>query len=264
MTYVFDNAAPLAQSRLMALADLHDPGTIRHLAARGVQEGWTCLEVGAGLGTITRWLSERVGPCGRVVATDIDTRFLDALGLDNVEVRRHDILTSPLPTARFDLACARLVLEHVSDPALALHRIAEALKPGGWLVVEDFETLSVGPGTDEPDGHRVSATAAALREVATAAGAKLRLGPSLARRLRTCGLDHVDCEGRLRICRGKSPSARLARLNFEQLREPMLASGRLTIEQFNEDVARLDDAEYQWRSPILWTAWGQRRMDDSV
>ena len=68
MTYVFDNASPLARARLMALADVHDPGTIRHLAARGVQEGWICLEVGAGLGTITRWLSgvwARAWPRGR-------------------------------------------------------------------------------------------------------------------------------------------------------------------------------------------------------
>ncbi len=262
MTYVFDNAWPLARARLMALADVHDPGTIQQLAARGVQDGWACLEVGAGLGTITRWLSQRVGPSGRVLATDIDTRFLDALGLDNVEVRCHDILTSPLPTAQFDLACARLVLEHVSDPDWALQRIAEALKPGGWLVVEDVETLSVAPGTGEPY-DRVSATMAAMRDVASAAGVKLRLGPSLARRLRTCGLDRVDCEGRLRMCRGNSPSARLARLNFEQLREPLLASRQLTIEQFDEDVARLDDDEYEWRSAILWTAWGQRPVEHS-
>jgi hypothetical protein len=38
----------------------------------------------------------------------------------------------------------------------------------------------------------------------------------------------------------------------------MLATGQLTIEQFNADVARLDDEEYEWRSPVLWTASGQR------
>ncbi len=111
-------------------------------------------------------------------------------------------------------------------------------------MVEDVETLSVAPGTGEPY-DRVSATMTAMRDGAAAAGVKLRLGPSLARRLRTCGLDRVDCEGRLRMCRGNSPSARLARLNFEQLREPLLASGQLTIEQFDEDVARLDDDEYR-------------------
>ena len=85
--YVFDNAAPIAGARLGALAAVYDPASIRHLAARGVACGWQCLEIGGGLGTITRWLSDRVGPEGRVLTTDIDTRFLEALQLANVEVR---------------------------------------------------------------------------------------------------------------------------------------------------------------------------------
>ena len=77
--------------------------------------GWQCLEIGGGLGTITRWLSDRVGPEGRVLATDIDTRFLEALQLANVEVERHDVLCDPLPTAAFDLAYARLVRKHLTN-----------------------------------------------------------------------------------------------------------------------------------------------------
>ena len=259
--YLFDNSAPHARARLTALAEVHDPGTIRHLAATGVAEGWVCLEVGAGLGTITRWLSQRVGPSGRVLATDIDTRFLLELALDNVEVRRQDILANVLPASMFDLACARLVLEHLPDPELALHRMTEALKPGGWLVVEDLELLPVVAGSDDPSS-RASTTAAALRDLSAAAGVRHDLGPSLARHLRRAGLDHVGAEGRLQMCRGNSPAARLTRLNFEQLGDRMLGSGRLTIEQFSEDIARLDDEEYEWRSPILWTAWGRRPEGD--
>jgi hypothetical protein len=132
-----------------------------------------------------------------------------------------------------------------------------AIKPGGWLVVEDFEILPAMPGSEE-QADRVSRTTAAMRRVAAGAGAHQRLGLSLAKRLRARGLSQVDTEGRMRLCRGNTASARLARLNFEQLREPMLATGHLTIEQFNADIARLDDEDYEWRSPILWTAWGQR------
>lgn len=255
--YVFANAAPQAAARLAALADVNDPDTIRHLAARGVSEGWNCLEVGGGLGTIARWLSQRVGPRGYVLATDIDTCFLDALRLDNVEVRRHDINTDPIHDATFDLAHARLVLEHLTNPDLALDRMAQALKPGGWLVVEDFEILPGSPDSHEPADH-VSKTAAVMRQVATNAGVNPRLGLSLARRLRARGFVHVGTEGSVRLCCGNSVSARLARLNFEQLREPMLATGQLTIDQFHADIARLDDEDYEWRSPIMWTAWGQR------
>jgi SAM-dependent methyltransferase len=261
MTYIFDNAAPVARRRLSALADVYDPNTIAALDARGVAEGWTCLEVGGGLGTITRWLSQRVGARGRVFATDIDTRFLDELGLDNVDVRCHDILTSPLPSSTFDLAYARLVLEHLSDPDLALRRMIAALKPGGWIVVQDMELMPVVAGSHEPQ-DRISATAAVMRDVVAAAGVNPRVGPSLGRRLRDCRLDHVGCEGRLWMCRGNSTAARLTRLNFEQMRERLLASGRLTNDQFDADVALLQNDDYEWRSPILWTAWGQRPVDD--
>jgi SAM-dependent methyltransferase len=254
MMYVFDNAAPQARARLAALADVHDEGTIRHLLARGVADGWKCLEIGGGLGTITRWLSDRVGPRGHVLTTDIDTRFLATIGRANVEVRRHDILIDPLPDATFDLAYARLVLEHLSDPGLALDRMATAIRPGGWLMVEDFEIYALAPdGSVNPQ----SKTLAAMQRVAADAGVAPRLGLSFGRELRARGLIHVGHEGRVQIHRGNSGAARLARLNFEQLRAPILATG-LTLAEFEADLARLDDEDFEWRSPTLWTAWGQR------
>src|ERR1700731_2841777 len=73
--YVFDNAGAQAGARFSALAEIFDPGTIRHLVERGVDQGWHCLEVGSGNGSIAAWLGDRVGPNGRVLVTDIDTRF---------------------------------------------------------------------------------------------------------------------------------------------------------------------------------------------
>jgi SAM-dependent methyltransferase len=254
MNYVFDNAAPQARARLAALADVHDDGTIRHLLARGVAGGWKCLEVGGGLGTVTRWLSDRVGADGHVLTTDIDTRFLEMIGRGNVEVRRHDIVTDPLPESVFDLAYARLVLEHVSDPDVALDRMSKAIRPGGWLMIEDSEVQSSRP--DDAPGS-VSKTMAAMRRVAATVGVDSRLGLSLGHRLRAHGLVHVGHEGRMHLCRGKSAAARLARLNFEQLHEAILTTG-LTTNEFEADLARLDDEDFEWRSPILWTAWGRR------
>ena len=159
--YVFPNAAPQAAARLHALATVFDPGTIRHLEARGVGHGWSCLEVGGGLGTVTRWLSDCVGQRGQVLSTDIDTRHLDSMQLPNVEVRRHDIVADPLPEAAFDLAYTRLVLEHVSEPDRALARMVGAVKPGGWVVVEEFEILPASPDPQDGFSERISKTAAA-------------------------------------------------------------------------------------------------------
>src|SRR5215472_4758851 len=89
--YVFDNTQKNAEERYRTLSSLYDASTIRHLKNRGVEEGWSCLEVGGGGGSIAYWLCLRVGSAGSVLATDIHPRFLERLSFSNLEVRRHDI-----------------------------------------------------------------------------------------------------------------------------------------------------------------------------
>src|SRR6266508_3634523 len=101
--YLLDNAWHQARERLALLEEGLDPGTIRHLERLEVGPGWHCLEVGAGGGSIAAWLCERVGPTGRVVATDIDTRFVRALAYPRLETRQHNIVTDALEHGVFDL-----------------------------------------------------------------------------------------------------------------------------------------------------------------
>ena len=64
-----------APARLSALASMSDATTQRYLLDRGVGPGWHCLEVGGGGGSIASWLANPMLPDGRVMATDLDTRF---------------------------------------------------------------------------------------------------------------------------------------------------------------------------------------------
>ncbi len=128
--YSHDNTWVLARERLALLEARADPGTIRHLEALGVGDGWRCLEIGGGGGSITAWLCRRVGPAGRVVATDINTRFLEALDFRNLEVRVHNIVADDLEQGAFDLVHARTVLMHLRQRPTALERMVSALKPG--------------------------------------------------------------------------------------------------------------------------------------
>jgi len=151
--YVFDNAWEWGRERLNSVEALLDPGTIRHLEALRVASGWQCLEVGAGGGSIARWLCHQVGEGGQVIATDIDTRFLEALDEPNLVVRRHDIVHDALSESSFDLIHARLVLEHLPSRYQVLQRMTAALKPGGspgarWfrLSMEQLRGTLVGPG----------------------------------------------------------------------------------------------------------------------
>jgi ubiquinone/menaquinone biosynthesis C-methylase UbiE len=143
--YLLDNARKETSKRFDALSVLYDRDTIRHLENRGVSEGWSCLEVGGGGGSIAAWLAKRVGSAGSVLVTDVDPRYLEFLRAQNVEVRRHNIATDPLPERAFDLIHVRLVLMHVPEREQALARLVAALKPGGWLVDEEYDSASLLP-----------------------------------------------------------------------------------------------------------------------
>src|SRR6266542_2540242 len=137
-SYLFNQDREQERARLAGLSAQFDPVTVRHLATVGVAAGWHCLEVGAGAGSIARWLAAMVGSTGRVVATDLDTRFLDDLPHPPVEVVRHDIAGDPVEQDAFDLVHARAVLEHVPSRGEVVPRLAKALRPGGVLVLEDL------------------------------------------------------------------------------------------------------------------------------
>jgi SAM-dependent methyltransferase len=143
--YVLAGVDPATEAGRLALLERRfDSGTIHRLGGLGIRSGWRCLEVGAGHGSIARWLSRKVAPDGAVLAADIDTRFLTGLP-DNVDVRELDIRDLELEPD-FDLVHCRALLMHLPDPADALARIAAALRPGGVLLAEegDFGLLHFG------------------------------------------------------------------------------------------------------------------------
>ena len=226
--YVFDNAHGETRSRFPALSDLYDDETIRCLQAIGVAPGWQCLEVAAGGGSIAQWLAGQVGTSGRVLATDLDTRFLESLADPALEVLRHDIVRDPLPDPVFDLVHARLILVHLPERELALAKMASALK-----------------------------AQAAMQRVMASRGANTRYGRDLAPRMRALGLVDVRASGRLAMWHGGSAGARLFRANFEQLRGELLRIGLLTQAELDDDPARLDDPRTLFPSPVMWTVCGR-------
>lgn len=75
--YGFDASWSDERRRLALIERCYDPITTARLTQLGVAEGWRCLDVGAGGGSISRWLRDQVGPDGEVVAVDLDTRFFE-------------------------------------------------------------------------------------------------------------------------------------------------------------------------------------------
>jgi ubiquinone/menaquinone biosynthesis C-methylase UbiE len=261
-TYAFDNARPGQGERLRALEQLLDAGTIAQLEARGVDRGWRCLEVGAGGGSIADWLSERVGPEGSVVATDLDTTVLDGLSSPNVEVRRHDVLADELPEDEFDLVHMRLLLAWLSEPRAALRRMAASLRPGGWLVAEEMDFVSAvpDPRMDEEDcllvRRLIDAHSAALAQ-------RSDFDPFFGRRLEgelaAVRLGSVGSAGRVEMWRGDGPGGLIWRLTLEQLRDSMIESGLVSTGEIDRGLELCDDRRLSVMSQVVMAAWGRRR-----
>jgi ubiquinone/menaquinone biosynthesis C-methylase UbiE len=265
--YVFDNAAPQASQRFASLETIYDPWTIRHLEAIGIGPGWRCWEVGAGGGSIARWLAARCGPTGHVLVTDIDPRYLveRAVAPDHapLEIRRHDIGSDPLPVASFALIHARLVLIHVPTREQALARLVTALAPGGWLVIEELDEMLLDltyPMSDAAAAALFQKVRTAQRRLLAARSGELALswGRDLYQRLRAQGLVDVGMEGYLALRAGGSPGAQLMRANFEQIGEEAVTAGLCTTEELAHMLTLLDDPDFVASAPPMFTAWGRR------
>jgi SAM-dependent methyltransferase len=259
-TYAFQNAVAMQRRRLAALEALLDPGTIHHLDARGVAPGWRCLEVGAGGGSIAAWLCDRVGPTGSVVATDLDTTVLEELVRPNLEVRVHDVLADDLPAAGFDLVHLRLVLAWLSEPAEALRRLVAALRPGGVIVAEEMDFVSVAPDP-RVDARGRAAFARSVAAHNAVLAARHTFDPDYGRRLtgdlESAGVTAVEAEGRAAMWRGGGAGGLVWRLTFEQLREPMVASGLASEEDVALAIVLCDDPRLRFLSQVTVAAWGR-------
>jgi SAM-dependent methyltransferase len=247
--------SPEAAERLAALCDTFDDWTQRRLLALGLRAGWSCWEVGAGGPRLPGWLAHQVGPTGHVLATDVDVSWLPTDA--PFEVRRHDVTADPPPAERFDLVHVRSVLNHVSQRAEALRRMAAALRPGGWMVVEDFDVSiqpRACPDAATHDEERANRVRAGFIELLLGRGVDPVLGRTLRKRLVALGLADVGAEAYSPLA---VPATRaLERANTLQARDGLVALG------LGDDVERhleaLAAGRIEIAIPPLVTAWGRR------
>jgi SAM-dependent methyltransferase len=199
------------RDRLGLFEQLLDPLTLHRLVRIGVY-GWRCLLVGAGRGALAARLAELVGPTGEVVATDRNVHFMQPAELPGVEIREHDIFCDPLESAHYDLVHCRCLLMHVRKPDLVLRKMTAALRPGGWLLVEEPDDTAAGPvNLSHPDAVRFAQANRRLLEQLKTDGV---MDPYIGRHLRdllvSLGLNRVHCEGVTWVHHGGDVAAQLA------------------------------------------------------
>jgi SAM-dependent methyltransferase len=252
-TYVYDTEWREERERLAGMEALWDPGTIALMEGLGVDAGWRCVEVGAGGGSVTEWLADRVGGSGHVLATDLTTRYLDAIERPNVEVREHDVISEPLPEGEFDLAHARLLVEHVGTQALAA--MVDSLRPGGTLLVEDYDFCSA---VSHPQSAAVERAKDAVLGFMAQAGFDPDCGRKLPAELAGLGLEEIGSEGRVRVYDGGSPGLAFYRLSLTSLHDQLIEAGAITGEQIDAALEAVDDPSITFLSPVMVACWGTK------
>lgn len=257
--YVYANAAFGDELvRLRLLEARYDPHTFRRLAMFGPLAGGRCLEVGAGAGSVARWLATRAGPRGQVVATDTNPRFLASLDKARVEVRRHDILTDPPEPGRYDLAHCRALLLHLADPRQAVRNMAAAIRPGGWLLLEDADYISLVAA--EPAHPRAARFDQVTRKLTTFLAVSGALDPFLGRRLpsliASAGLAEAGSEAIACHRQGGSREAELLRRSLERMSNMALNHG-VVGQELDAVSAATADASFSFIDALSVAAWGR-------
>ena len=256
---MFDNRSSEAGRRFDSLAELFNPVTIRHFDALGIAAGWHCWEVGVGGPSVPEWLSSRVGPSGHVLATDIDVTWTHSLDGGNVEVRQHDVASDEGPPGVFDLVHARLVLIHVPQREVALERMAGALRPGGWLLIEDFDPAMQPLACVDivgPDQQLANKVRAGVRALLAQRGADLEFGRRLPRLLREAGLAEVAADAFMPLA--LTAGSELEKANVNQVRESLIAGGHVTADEIDNHLRALDAKRLDVTTAPLISAWGRR------
>jgi SAM-dependent methyltransferase len=149
--YPMWNSTEDEAARLGKLQGLHDGATVRRLRALGVGPGWHCLELGAGAGSVARWMAEEVGPTGSVTAIDRDAGQLRRLGQPpNVSVIEDDLTTMSWPVESFDVIHSRSVLMHIDGADDVVAGLVPALRPGGVVLFEEADGAPAATAKNPP------------------------------------------------------------------------------------------------------------------
>ncbi|MGH3853504.1 MAG: class I SAM-dependent methyltransferase [Pseudonocardiaceae bacterium] len=252
---VIGHEVPTEQRRLHLLEQVLDPGTIRILEQCGVQSSWRCLELGAGAGSIVRWLASRC-PDGQVVATDIGTTFLTGLSTPNLRVLRHDVVAEDFPLGSFDLIHARWLLVNLPEREEVLAKAVSWLAPGGWLVTEELDLFMVGSSPHPAFRRFIDAFERLLADShgADFRWARRRLPAALAE----AGLVELGMSVSVQHVGDGSPDDAFYRMSMAQLRSGLVGRGLLSEDQYTAGIAPLDDPAVLDALFANVAAWGRR------
>jgi SAM-dependent methyltransferase len=252
------------KARLDVLARVLLPTTLQLLDRVGLVRGMKCLDVGCGGGHVTTLMATIVGPEGHVVGTDTDSEILalaaadaEAAEVTNVRFQQLDACEC-VWHEQFDLAYARFLLSHLSEPENCLAAMVKACGPGGVVVIEDtdFAGSFCYPRCAAYDRYTEL-----YQKLVQRRGGDSNIGQKLPALFRRAGIEtvalnviqpaHVSGEGKL-----------MAPLTMSRISDALIAEELATEDEVQQILTELNDAAADcetWMSlPRIFQVWGER------
>jgi SAM-dependent methyltransferase len=257
-SYMFDNATADAERQVELLAGILDGHTEEVLSALDIDTHWQCLDLGSGGGSVAALLA---GPFGveHVVAIDQDPRYIEQR--EGLEIRQADIMTADLGESVFDLIHARLLFMHLPEREQLLRRAVAALKPGGLIVVSDWDCTHLDEMLLLTGNDELRDAFGAFQHGLISLGERRGMDAAWARRIPAAfaaqGLTDLGALVYNKLWHGGQPGMQLHACNSRQLQEPLLDTG-VTMRQLDVLRAGMEDPQVIGYTYPMYTAVGRR------
>ncbi|HZE37174.1 MAG TPA: methyltransferase domain-containing protein [Stackebrandtia sp.] len=230
--YIFDTkGTDIGRQHLSYVETIFDRTSTQFLEEIDIKPGQRCLDVGAGAGSITRWMADKVGDQGKVVALDKNVGYIEETA--NIETHECDVIEGLPVDGTFDVIHVRLLLMHLPQREAIFKTLVDALAPGGWLVIGDFNgrpqtAIEVPKESDRKVWEHVMYLSHGV--VSPAMGIDFDWALTVSRHMEEAGLNTIDALEYSNTVRGGSAGC-MMHLNLNMQAEPLLRKHGATTEE---------------------------------
>ena len=250
--------------RLDLLASIMEPSTSSLLSRLRISPGMRVLDLGCGGGHVSLEIARLVGAKGSVTGIDLDGTKLalareeaDRANLSNVRFLEGNARDLVEPQS-FDLAYARFLLTHLSDPLAVLGTMRESLKPGGTIAIEDIDCSG---SFCYPENSCFRRTLELYCRVVRRKGGDPDIGVKLPSLLRQAGFRSIAI-GLVQPAHLDGEHKRLVLVTLQNIRDAVLAEGLASADDFEATVEGLAaftaDPTTLISLPRMFQCWGVR------